>query len=217
MTKVRGNGNRALGRKRLENSRLRTAVSSTPRHSARATRTAGQSMRSRLLDAASALFRAHGLNGTSITAIAGASDAFPSQITYYFRTKEALFVEAACRGILHLAERMERAANRTRTPKAYARAVVENVVGADEFVLFVEALTLTRQRPDLVPQIARTIERLHVEGTRAFASEMARHGWHTRDAPDVTVRRYWMLALGIALEGHASGRSVAAMSDAMRE
>jgi len=49
-------------------------------------------------------------------------------------------------------------------------------------------------------EIARTIDRLHVEGTRAYASEMARHGWRTRDAADVTVRRYWTLALGIALE-----------------
>src|SRR5215467_5654293 len=130
MTKVRDKGNRALGRKRPEDSCLRTAVSSTPRHSARATRTAGQSMRSRLLDAASTLFKAHGLNGTAITAIAGAADAFPSQITYYFRTKEALFVEAACRDMLHLAARTEQAANRTRTPAAYARTVVESVIGA---------------------------------------------------------------------------------------
>jgi hypothetical protein len=68
-----------------------------------------------------------------------------------------------------------------------------------------------------MPEIARTIERLHVEGTRAYATEMARHGWHTLDAPDVTVRRYWTLALGIALEGYATGRSAAAMADAMRE
>ena len=108
--------------------------------------------RSRLLDAASELFKAHGLNGTSITAIAGASDAFPSQITYYFRTKEALFVEAACRDILHIAERAEKAAARARTPKAYASAVVDSVVGADGLVLFVEALTLARQRPDWSPR-----------------------------------------------------------------
>ena len=62
-----------------------------PRHSARATRSAGQRMRSSLLDAASALFRQHGLSGTSITAIASTADAFPSQVTYYFRTKEALY------------------------------------------------------------------------------------------------------------------------------
>lgn len=194
-----------------------TPRSSAPRHSVRATRRAGQKMRSCLLDVASTLFKTHGLNGTSITAIAGAADAFPSQVTYYFRTKEALFVEAACRDMLHIAERVEKAAARARTPKAYANAVVDSVVGADGLILFVQALILTRQRPDLVPEIARTIERLHVEGRRAYASEMARHRWRTRDAPDVTVRRYWTLALGIALEGYATGRSAAAMADAMRE
>src|SRR5436309_14286905 len=77
LTKVSDSGNSARGASTRKGSRLRMTHSSTPRHSARATRTAGQSMRSRLLDAASALFKAHGLNGTSITAIAGASDAFP--------------------------------------------------------------------------------------------------------------------------------------------
>jgi hypothetical protein len=46
---------------------------------------------------------------------------------------------------------------------------------------------------------------------------MARHRWHTHHAPDVTARKFWAIALGIALEGHATGRSVAAMSEAMRE
>src|SRR5262245_35259598 len=179
-----GNNVRSVGVKKRSSSRA--SRSSAPRHSARATRTAGQKMRSRLLDAASALFRTRGLNGTSITAIAAAADAFPSQVTYYFRTKEALFVEAACRDMLHIAERIEKAAARARTPKAYASAMVDSVVGADGLILFVEALILARQRPDLMPEIARTFERLHVEGTRAYASEMARHGWRTRDAPDVT-------------------------------
>jgi AcrR family transcriptional regulator len=217
LAKVRDDGSGMPGARARKASRAHAAGSPTPRHSVRATRNAGQSMRSRLLDAASELFKAHGLNGTSITAIAGASDAFPSQITYYFRTKEALFVEAACRDILHIAERAEKAAARARTPKAYASAVVDSVVGADGLVLFVEALTLARQRPDLVPQIARTIERLHVEAARAYGREMARHGWHTHHAPDVTARKFWTIALGIALEGHAMGRSVAAMGEAMRE
>jgi AcrR family transcriptional regulator len=188
-----------------------------PRHSARATRSAGQSMRSRLLDAASVLFKARGLNGTSITAIAGAADAFPSQITYYFHTKEALFVEAACREILYVGERAERAAGRARTPNAYAKAVVDCVVGADGLVLFLEALTLARQRPDLVPQIARTIERLHGAAARAYARELAGHGWRTHQAPDVTARKFWTLALGVALEGHATGRSAAAMRHSVQE
>lgn len=174
-------------------------------------------MRSRLLDAASALFKAHGLGGASITAIAGAADAFPSQVTYYFRTKEALFVEAACRDALHIAERAEKAAARAKTPRAYVAALVDSVVEADGLALFVEALVLTRQRPDLVPQIARTIERLHVEGARAYAGEMARHGWRTHLPADVSARKFWTIALGVALEGHATGRGVAAMSAAMLE
>ncbi len=195
----------------------RTAASPAPRHAARATRSAGQRMRSRLLDAASTLFKAHGLNGVAIGAIAAAADAFPSQVTYYFRTKEALFVEAACRDMLHIAERAEKAAGRARAPKAYAGALIDAVMEADCLPLFIEALTLARQRPDLVPQIARTIERLHVEGARAYAGEMARHGWRTLAPPEVSARRFWTLALGTALEGHATGRSAAAMSAAMRE
>jgi AcrR family transcriptional regulator len=194
-----------------------TTVPAAPRHSARATRTAGQNMRSRLLDAASTLFKVHGLNGTSVTEIAGAADAFPSQVTYYFRTKEALFVEAACRDILHIAERAEEVAARARTPKAYTEAAVGTLIEADGLVLFVEALILARQRPDLVPQIARTMDRLHVEGARAHSEKMARHGWHTRHPSDVLARRFWTIALGTALEGYAIGRSATAMSKAMRE
>ena len=90
-------------------------------------------------------------------------------------------------------------------------------MGADGLALFVEALVLARQRPDLMPQIARTIERLLVEGARAYAGEMARHGWHTHQAPGVSARRFGTIALGVALEGHATGRSAGEMSAAMRE
>src|SRR5437868_9595688 len=98
-----------------------------PRHATRATRTAGRQMRSRLLDGASVLFRARGLAGTSISDIAAAADAFPSQITYYFRTKEALFVEAACRDMLYVARAAEQAALLARSPQSYTRALVESV------------------------------------------------------------------------------------------
>lgn len=185
--------------------------------SARATRTAGQLMRSRLLDTASALFKAHGLGGVSITAIAEAADAFPSQITYYFETKEALFVEAACRDMLHLAERAEAAAARARTPASYRRALVDTVLAADGLASFMEALLLSRQRPALAPQVARTVERLHVDGARAFQDELSRRGWRPLDPPDLTSRKFWALALGIALEGHGMGRSAAEMSAAMHE
>src|SRR6184192_50290 len=102
-----------------------------PKHAARATRSAGRKMRSLLLDAASPLFRERGLSGTAIADIAAAADAFPSQITYYFRTKEALFVEAACREMLYVARAAEQAALQAQTPRDYTRALVESVTATD--------------------------------------------------------------------------------------
>lgn len=108
-----------------------------PKHAVRATRTAGQRTRSRLLDAASRLFKEQGLSAVSIADIAAAADAFPSQITYYFRTKEALFVEAACRDVLHVAREAEEAGHSAAEPADYTRALVDSVIRADAVGFFI--------------------------------------------------------------------------------
>src|SRR6516225_1917169 len=182
-----------------------------PKHAVRATRSAGRKMRSLLLDAASALFKERGLSGTSISDIAAAADAFPSQITYYFRTKEALFVEAACRDMLYLARATEQAALKTHTPREYTHALAQTVTATDSVAFFAEALTLTRRRQDLAPLVERTIERLHAEGARAYAGQVARHGWRSLRAPDESSRRFWAVAIGVILEGYAMGRSPEAL------
>ncbi|WP_025035824.1 TetR/AcrR family transcriptional regulator C-terminal domain-containing protein [Bradyrhizobium sp. DOA9] len=187
------------------------ASAGDPKHAARATRSAGRKMRSLLLDAASPLFRERGLSGTAIADIAAAADAFPSQITYYFRTKEALFVECACRDLLYLARATEQAALKARTPRDYVHALAETVTASDSVAFFAEALTLTRRRQDLAPLVERTIERLHGEGARAYAGQVARHGWRSLRAPDETSRRFWAVAVGIILEGYAMGRSPEAL------
>src|SRR3954454_317425 len=161
----------------------RLKAAGDPKHAARATRSAGRKMRSLLLDAASPLFRGRGLWGTAITDIAAAANAFPSQITYYFRTKEPLFVECACRELLYLARATEQAALKARTPRDYTHALAETVTASDSVTFFAEALTLTRRRQDLAPLVERTIERLHSEGARAYASQVARHGWRSLRAP----------------------------------
>jgi AcrR family transcriptional regulator len=178
-----------------------------PKHAARATRSAGRQMRSRLLDVASGLFKERGLSGTSISDIAAAADAFPSQITYYFRTKEALFVEAACREMLYLARATEQAALQAHTPREYTHALAETVTATDSVAFFAEALTLTRRRQDLAPLVERTIERLHGEGARAYASQVERHGWRSLRAPEESSRRFWAVAIGVMVEGYAMGRS----------
>jgi AcrR family transcriptional regulator len=172
-------------------------------------------MRSLLLDSASRLFKERGLAGTSISDIAAVADAFPSQITYYFRTKEALFVEAACRDMLYVARAAEQAALGANTPRDYTRALVESVTATDSVAFFAEALTLTRRRPDLAPLVERTIERLHSEGLRAYAGQIERHGWSTLRDPDATSRRFWAIAIGVMVEGYAMGRSPDELSSEM--
>jgi AcrR family transcriptional regulator len=172
-------------------------------------------MRSRLLDTASLLFKQHGLSAVSVADIAAAADAFPSQITYYFRTKEALFVEAACRDVLYAGSAAEAAAAAARTPGEYTRALVDSVMHADALGFFIEALTLTRRRQDLAPLIERTIERLHAEGVRAYAGQIKAHGWRSRLDPATSARRFWAIALGVALEGHATGRAGAELAAEM--
>jgi AcrR family transcriptional regulator len=163
-------------------------------------------MRSLLLDSASRLFRERGLAGTSISDIAASADAFPSQITYYFGSKEALFVEAACREMLYVARAAEQAALTARTPRDYTRALADAVTTTDSVAFFAEALTLTRRRQDLTLLVERTIERLHSEGLRAYAAQIERHGWKTLRDPDATSRRFWAVAIGVMVEGYAMGR-----------
>jgi hypothetical protein len=55
--------------------------------------------------------------------------------------------------------------------------------------------------------VERTIERLHGEGLRAYAGQIARRGWRSLRDPDATSRRFWALAIGVMVEGHAMGRS----------
>ncbi|HYW58157.1 MAG TPA: TetR/AcrR family transcriptional regulator C-terminal domain-containing protein [Polaromonas sp.] len=172
---------------------------------ARSTREPGRRMRSHLLDIAVELFKSRGLSGVSVAEIAQAADAFPSQVTYYFRTKEALFVEAACREILYTGEQAERAAAKATTLPLYTRALAESVVASPGLALFIEALTLARRRQDLAPLIERTFERLHSEGDRAYGAIRDLRNWPHDDDPALRARRFWALALGSVLRGAATG------------
>ncbi|HKP78185.1 MAG TPA: TetR/AcrR family transcriptional regulator C-terminal domain-containing protein, partial [Phenylobacterium sp.] len=157
---------------------------------ARAMREPGKRMRSRLLDAAVELFKARGAAGVAVAEIAAAAGAYPSQVTYYFRTKEALFVEAACREVLYVARQAELAAAGARSGQDYNRRLVETVIGSPGLALFVEALSLTRRRQDLAPLVERTFERLHAEGDRAYAAVRRSHGWAAAEDAATTARRF---------------------------
>ncbi|WP_169542107.1 TetR/AcrR family transcriptional regulator C-terminal domain-containing protein [Solirubrobacter soli] len=171
----------------------------------RATRAAGQQTRRALLDAAAELFTRRGLAGVSQTDIAQAAGTFPSQVTYYFGSKEALFVEAACRGVLHAATEVERAGSRTRTPRGYVRAMVDTALRSPALPTFVEAALLVRRREDLAPRVRETFARLHAEGERAVVENLVQRGWEIRAHPAEEARGFWAAILGVAIESASAG------------
>src|SRR5258708_16688208 len=111
----------------------------SPRPRAGATRETGPRTRSALLAAAARLFTERGLAGVSLAGIAAAADAFPSQVTYYFGSKEALFVEAASREMLHTAARVEAAGGRAGHPSDYVRAMPGAAIAHSALLLFADA------------------------------------------------------------------------------
>src|SRR3954470_23081735 len=166
----------------------------------RATRSAGQQTRRALLDAAAGLFAEHGLAGVSAAEIARTAGAFPSQVTYYFGSKEALFVEAACRGALHAGSDVERAGARSRTPRTYVSKVVEVALASPALLNFAEAALLVRRRPELAPRVRDAPARLHAEAERAVAELLVARGWQMTTAPATHARSFWAAVFGIVLE-----------------
>jgi AcrR family transcriptional regulator len=164
----------------------------------------GPRMRSKLLDAAAARFKALGLAGASVAEIAADAGAFPSQVTYYFGTKEALFVEAACREMLYLARDAETASSHPKNEDDYLETLVHRVVGAAGLNLFVEALALAHRRQDLQPQVQRTFERLDAESDRALKEHRAQQGLPPGNTA-VHSHRFWVIALGMGARGGATG------------
>ena len=175
----------------------------------RATRAAGQQTRRALLDAAAPLFTERGLAAVSQADIAQAAGTFPSQVTYYFGSKEALFVEAACRGVLRAATEVERAGERTRTPYTYVRAMVRTALASPALLTFAEAALLVRRREDLAPRVRETFARLHAEGERAVVENLVKRGWQIHAHPAQEARGFWAAILGVALERAATGAGAA--------
>jgi AcrR family transcriptional regulator len=166
---------------------------------------AGRETRRAILVAASRLFRENGIAGVSKPVIAREAGVFPSQLGYYFGTKEALFVEAACRDVLHLADAVERAAARTRTPASYVRTLVRTALDSEALLFFAEAILLVRARPELAARVTDAFERLHREGERAVVENLVARGWRLRASAEAEARGFWAALLGVALERAAFG------------
>ena len=177
------------------------------RRSTRPGYAAGRQTRRAILESASRLFRERGLAGASKSEIAKEAGVFPSQLGYYFGNKEALFVEAACRDLLHLATDVESAAARARTPTTYMRALVRTALDSPTLLFFIEAVLIVRNHPELAARVTDAIERLHREGERAVVENLVKRGWQLRASGAAEARGFWAAVLGVALERSAFGEA----------
>ena len=115
----------------------------------RASREAGKATRQALLRAAAEVFAEHG-EAASVAQICRRADAFPNQVTYYFGSKEQLFVEVACAGILRAGRRAEEAAADATTVREYTNTLVGTLLGpwGRDVELFTTCLLYTSDAAD---------------------------------------------------------------------
>ncbi|MHC3004618.1 TetR/AcrR family transcriptional regulator C-terminal domain-containing protein [Gordonia sp. GN26] len=172
----------------------------------RASREAGRATRQALLRAAGEVFAEHG-DAASVAQICQRADAYPNQVTYYFGSKEQLFVEVACAGVLRAGRRAEEAAAETTTVRDYTNTLVGTLLGpcARDVELFTTAMLLTSRRTDLREHITDTLRTLHERGEQALMSTLVRTGWRLRAGIDVEAKAFWSAVFGLAVQKAATG------------
>ncbi|GAC54605.1 TetR/AcrR family transcriptional regulator C-terminal domain-containing protein [Gordonia amicalis] len=172
----------------------------------RASREAGKATRQTLLRAAAEVFAEQG-DTASVAQICQRADAYPNQVTYYFGSKEQLFVEVACVGVLRAGRRAEEAAAGTTTVRDYTNTLVGTLLGpcARDVELFTTAMLLTARRTDLREHITDTLRTLHERGEQALMSTLVRTGWKLRAGIDVEAKAFWSAIFGLAVQKAATG------------
>ena len=171
----------------------------------RGTRSAGKQTRVALLRAADDVFREYG-ETASVAQICERAGAFPNQVTYYFGSKEQLFVEVACAAVLRAGRHAEEAASDATTVRDYASTLVTTLLGPQVrgVELFTTAMLLVSRRRDLRPHIADALNTLHERGEQALMSTLVRTGWQLRASIEVEARAFWSAIFGLAVQQAAT-------------
>ncbi len=172
-------------------------------------RARGRRTRAALLEQATVLFAARGYEGVTVADIALAAGAHPHQVTYYFGSKDAMFVQAAFLRLLHEAERLEPVGRRQRGPAAFRTALARTALALPAVPLAVQALSITRRRPELQPLAQHNLALLFRQAQRYLIDVLGERGWVIDRAPEVEARTFWSAVLGARLisESGYGGRS----------
>ncbi|GHJ46922.1 transcriptional regulator [Catellatospora sp. TT07R-123] len=172
-------------------------------------RARGRRTRAALLDQAARLFGERGYESVSVAEVAAAAGAHPNQVTYYFGSKDALFVHAAFLLLLRDAERLEPVGRRRHTPEAFRAALARTALALPAVPLAVQAMSIARRRPELHPVAEHGLGLLFRQAQRYLEAILARHGWAVDRPVEVEARTFWSTVLGARLisESGFGGRS----------
>jgi len=169
----------------------------------------GRRTRALILDRAVDLFAARGFDRVNVAEIAAAAGAHPHQITYYFGSKDALFVHAAFLMLLRDAARLEPVGRRQRTPGAFRAALARTALALPALPVAVEAMSVTRRRPELHAVAEQNLAVLFRQAEHYLTAILERRGWVIDRPPDVETRTFWSAVIGARLihESGYGGRS----------
>jgi AcrR family transcriptional regulator len=172
-------------------------------------RARGRRTRIRILDRAAELFAGQDYAAVSVAEIARSADAHPHQVTYYFGSKDALFVQAAFLLLLREARRLEPIGLRQKTPAAFRAAVSRTTLTLPAVPVAVRAMSISRLRPDLQKLAQQRLAVLFRQAEHYLARVLQRHDWVVDRPLEVEVRTFWSAVLGARLisESGYGGRS----------
>ncbi|WP_433050412.1 TetR/AcrR family transcriptional regulator C-terminal domain-containing protein [Dactylosporangium sp. CS-033363] len=162
-------------------------------------RARGRRTRARILQCAAGLFAEHGLAGVSVATIARAAEAYPHQITYYFGSKDGLFVHAALSTLLREAARLESLGRRSRTPQTFRSALARTALALPSIPRAVQAMSIARERPELHATAQLYLTILFRQAEHYLLALLDRRGWTVDRPPAVEVRTFWSAVLGARL------------------
>jgi TetR/AcrR family transcriptional regulator, regulator of cefoperazone and chloramphenicol sensitivity len=172
-------------------------------------RARGRRTRAQLLEQAAILFAERGFEAVSVAEVAAAVGGHPNQVTYYFGSKDALFVHAAFLMLLREAERLEPVGRRQRTPEAFRVVLARAALALPSVPLAVQAMSITRRRPELHSVAEQNLAVLFRQAQRYLTTILERNDWVIDRPADVETRTFWSTVFGARLisESGFGGRS----------
>lgn len=159
----------------------------------------GQRTRSALVAAAEHLLAGRTVGEVGVSQIAAAAGAFPSQVTYYFGSKEGLFVEVAFRSLLREAATLEKAARYAATPEQFNLTLSRAAGQMTSVASVAGALLIVRRRPELSKIAQYGINVLFRQSEVYLARTLTARGWTCTRPLEREVRTFWRAVLGSAL------------------